>query len=340
MKTKSIAGIIFVLLIMSLKSNPAFALTMMLGNNAADKDQTVQITVAVDNPGTIAAAAFTLTYDGSKITLTNVQSTFFDTFQNQWNNLIPVPNPLPPTGVDVGGVVFTQPLMKNTVSSGAMISAVRCTPADGSNNTLFTLSFVLNENADPGTYIVGITSSSIRNTAAGFDSNGETIPILTGSDSTKSATDPLAYPVLLDPSNPEVGGTIVAGSVTFNIKSGTDTDGDGIPDDGDHSGQIDHFCSSEITANCDDNCTDVSNSDQMDTDGDGFGNACDGDDDDDGMPDTWENTYGLNPLVNDAAGDPDLDHLTNYEEYIKGSDPTNRNDPKPGAMPWLPLILE
>ncbi|MEI7850862.1 MAG: right-handed parallel beta-helix repeat-containing protein, partial [Kiritimatiellales bacterium] len=45
------------------------------------------------------------------------------------------------------------------------------------------------------------------------------------------------------------------------------------------------------------------------------------DSDGDGLPDTWENAHGLNPLVNDAALDPDLDGLTNLQEYTLGTNP-------------------
>ena len=46
-----------------------------------------------------------------------------------------------------------------------------------------------------------------------------------------------------------------------------DSDGDGVPD-------------------ADDNCPNISNSDQDDNDGDGLGDACDPDDDNDGVPDS------------------------------------------------------
>ena len=45
------------------------------------------------------------------------------------------------------------------------------------------------------------------------------------------------------------------------------------------------------------------------------------DTDQDGMPDFWETTYGLN----DADGDNDSDGLSNIEEYEIGSDPTQAN---------------
>ena len=55
------------------------------------------------------------------------------------------------------------------------------------------------------------------------------------------------------------------------------------------------------------------------------------DSDDDYLPDAWETQYGLNPLDNGALdreregerGDYDLDGLSNREEYLLGTDPSN-----------------
>ncbi|MDB4554774.1 hypothetical protein N9Z94_03230, partial [Akkermansiaceae bacterium] len=49
------------------------------------------------------------------------------------------------------------------------------------------------------------------------------------------------------------------------------------------------------------------------------------DTDEDEMPDSYENLYGLNPAVNDAADDLDTDGLTNLEEFNLGTLP-NDND--------------
>jgi Zn-dependent metalloprotease len=68
-----------------------------------------------------------------------------------------------------------------------------------------------------------------------------------------------------------------------------DDDDDGILPDGDASGSIgDRFCASRQFAGCDDNCRHEYNPDQVDTDGDHFGDACDRDDDNDARCDEGE----------------------------------------------------
>ncbi|UCD77726.1 MAG: hypothetical protein JSW26_20260, partial [Desulfobacterales bacterium] len=89
-----------------------------------------------------------------------------------------------------------------------------------------------------------------------------------------------------------------------------DSDGDGVPDDQD--------------------AFPLDPNETMDTDGDGLGNNTDEDDDNDGMPDTWEISYGLNPLEDDAADDLDGDEISNINEYNLGSAPNfNEGNFKP-----------
>jgi hypothetical protein len=48
------------------------------------------------------------------------------------------------------------------------------------------------------------------------------------------------------------------------------------------------------------------------------------DNDHDLIPDDWERLYGFSTNdVSDAASDPDLDGMSNYQEYLAGTDPTN-----------------
>jgi DNA-binding beta-propeller fold protein YncE len=63
------------------------------------------------------------------------------------------------------------------------------------------------------------------------------------------------------------------------------------------------------------------------------------DDDNDGMPNEWEELYGLNPLVDDASDDPDNDGFSNIREYRANTDPQNPDSHPSKAMPWIPLLL-
>jgi hypothetical protein len=66
--------------------------------------------------------------------------------------------------------------------------------------------------------------------------------------------------------------TLVPGAVTVGVG---DTDDDGVPDDGDGSGDpTDHPCAPGASVGCDDNCRYRSNPDQADANGDGVGDVC------------------------------------------------------------------
>jgi len=100
-------------------------------------------------------------------------------------------------------------------------------------------------------------------------------------------------------------GNILSVLTTLSV---VDKDGDGIPDSVD-------------------NCLSISNANQLNTDADSQGNACDLDDDNDGIYDVWEIKYGLNALFSgDALLDLDKDGVTNLAEYQASTNP-NVNEP-------------
>jgi hypothetical protein len=93
--------------------------------------------------------------------------------------------------------------------------------------------------------------------------------------------------------------------ITYTIPF-SDSDGDGVPDN------QDAFPSNPAET--------------TDTDDDGVGNNADTDDDNDKMPDAWENQYGFDPLIDDASDDSDGDGLSNLDEFYAGSNPVVPQD--------------
>ncbi|AJQ97228.1 thrombospondin type 3 repeat-containing protein [Gynuella sunshinyii] len=104
-----------------------------------------------------------------------------------------------------------------------------------------------------------------------------------------------------------------ADAFPYDASESVDTDGDDIGNnadtDDDNDGVLDTADAFPLDA-----------SESVDTDSDGTGNNADLDDDGDGMSDSYENSYGLDPLnAGDASDDADSDGFTNLEEYNAGS---------------------
>jgi len=142
-----------------------------------------------------------------------------------------------------------------------------------------------------------------------------TVTVTEGTNKTFSIHPDADYQVL----NVEVDGVSVGTVTTYSFKNITgdhtisasfaygapppvaDSDGDGVPDDQDDFP--------------------LDPNETTDTDGDTIGNNADTDDDNDGMPDSWENMHNLNPLIDDASQDPDEDGVSNLNEYLGGTEP-------------------
>jgi len=87
-----------------------------------------------------------------------------------------------------------------------------------------------------------------------------------------------------------------------------DSDGDGVPDSVD-------------------NCPDDANPLQENNDGDGQGDVCDPDDDNDGLSDTEEAGIGSDPLLADTDGDGITDYDETLYDTVPGYNPATDTDP-------------
>ena len=58
------------------------------------------------------------------------------------------------------------------------------------------------------------------------------------------------------------------------------------------------------------------------------------DTDSDRLPDSWENFYGLDPNVDDAALDPDIDSVSNFDEFRIGTNPVVNASPFYSGGNW------
>jgi len=156
------------------------------------------------------------------------------------------------------------------------------------------------------------------------DINGQLDEDLDGIDNITETDVLLTNPVVADTDGDGLDDNADAFPLVA-ITNHVDTDDDGAPDNCDSACQA----TGMLADNDDDNDGSADDADALpldpsetlDNDGDGVGNNADMDDDGDGMPDSYEISYGLNSLVNDAESDLDGDNLSNLFEYNNGSKP-------------------
>jgi hypothetical protein len=164
----------------------------------------------------------------------------------------------------------------------------------------------------------------------GAEASAGTDPLIADSDGdglndgaeASAGTDPLATDSDGDGVND--GSEVSAGTNPLS----TDSDGDGV-NDGSDAFPLDDTetvdSDGDTVGDNSDNCPSDSNTDQLDTDGDLAGNACDTDDDNDGVLDVNEPGLGTDPLVADSDGDGTND----------GSDPCP-TDASDSCVPAVP----
>jgi len=220
----------------------------------------------------------------------------------------------------------SKPLLPDTDSDGVLDGVDNCpkeTNADQLNTDGDTQGNVCDEDDDND----GLTDAQ----EAGLGTNpllvDTDIDGLTDFEEVNSATDEL----LPDTDNDgDIDGVdncpIEANADQLNTDG--DTQGNVCDDDDDNDGLTDleelGLGSDPLLVNSDndeffddvDNCPSVDNADQLNTDGDTQGDACDEDDDNDGLKDPAEETLGSNPLLVDT----DSDGRTDLEEFNSGTD--------------------
>ncbi|MCB2173637.1 hypothetical protein KQH41_00060 [bacterium] len=183
----------------------AFAetLTVVTGSPVAPGATNVSVDIYINTDIHAAGAAFTVTYNNTVLSLSEVDAVTSDYFYA-----------ISPAVV-VGGESYDTAIAFNPTTSGVMLAGAK--PENGTTDQstrLFTLSFDVAAEAEPGDYPISITQSQISNADAGYAPNTP-IPMLVYVDGTTFQSIDTA--------------TIVGADLSVS-DSGNDTDFDGIDD--------------------------------------------------------------------------------------------------------------
>jgi len=213
-----------------------------------------------------------------------------------------------------------EPMMDNGTTLEALASAPEVTVSEGKiiySVAISGESQFIGEAGATLTIPLKVTNSGPKRDTYTFsisDSAGWQIGSLTSSTvdgletrdislSVTLATTPGAEDVITLTANSQAEPSTTASlTVKVGVNPGEDSDGDGYPDSRD-------AFPSDAT-------------EWLDSDSDGIGNNVDTDDDNDGMPDTWEKQFeGLSCVIDDASQDADGDGYSNMEENQIGTNP-------------------
>lgn len=209
---RKLIALLAVCFVMGAFASAAMAVTVEV-DEVSGSSSGVDVPITVSDPTNIAGAAFTLEYDTDAIEITEVSSTFFDTFVNQGFTQA--------DGLDANNMVdgYASPLVENYITgSGMKISAARKDGASsGSATTLFTLRVRLKNGSEGVAYPIEIVKTELSNTSAGYSASGEEIPVL--------------YDVDAGGNIGAMAGTVLeSGSYGTNIYLNGDFDGNGDVD--------------------------------------------------------------------------------------------------------------
>lgn len=187
------------------------AVSLQVENTIAHPGDSITVRISVDQPAAIAAAVFALSYNTDYFLLSSVDSPFFGTFSEQWQSLSPVPDPLPPTEIQVDGVTYTSPVVHKLFDGRVQLAGTRV-QAGQTSTTLFDLRFTVAENVPDGIYPLFIAPISMNNESCGYSTGSEPLPLLTGEEE-----------AILQVS-------LISGTILVQSSAGPDTDQDGIDD--------------------------------------------------------------------------------------------------------------
>jgi len=264
--------------------------TISVGEEAGLQGQTVDMAITIENkddPGQVGGIAFTLTYDPGCLVFSGLTPVV-----RELDDGADYPDPDKYTEEYIEDTLFYQYNADDTAGKVLIASASAEAFPEG---TVFEASFKIDDNCpvtgDFEEYAITISPTTIQADPDNGYFQATALPVLTGIPD--DTPDPDGY--FLTQEFPTV---LVSGKIMV----------------------AEDFCLSDPDKTEPGECgCGVSD---IDTDNDGTRDCLDVDDDDDGMRDDWEIQFGLAPLVaNDASQDIDGDGITNFQEFLDGTDP-------------------